>query len=251
MHGDLGMIRAGDVVIALSNSGETEELINILPSLNKMDVIIAAMTGVPDSRLGNAADFVIDTSVEKEACPFGLIPTSSTTAALVIGDALAICLMEEREFKEIDFALFHPGGSLGRRLLAAVKGIMHRADEVPIVGASALLPEIIEEMTAKTFGITAVVDGAGKLVGVISDGDLRRLLGRGEIDDTIQAADFMTEGAKTIEVSENAAVALQRMEKSQITSLFICDENEKPIGIIHMHDILGRGNIRIELEEEE
>ncbi|MCP4228740.1 MAG: KpsF/GutQ family sugar-phosphate isomerase [bacterium] len=246
MHGDLGMIRGGDVVIALSNSGETGELIGIIPSLQNIDVTLVAMTGVPDSRLGNSADFVINTAVKQEACPFGLVPTSSTTAALVIGDALAVCLMREKEFKEKDFALFHPGGSLGRRLLAVVNDIMHGGDAVPVVTASALLPEVVEEMTAKTFGITAVVDKAGKLVGVISDGDLRRLLGRGEIDENIQAVDFMTGSARTIESSDNAASALQVMESNEITSLFICDENGEPVGIIHMHDILGRGSASIE-----
>jgi arabinose-5-phosphate isomerase len=163
-----------------------------------------------------------------------------------MGDALAVSLMRKREFKERDFAVFHPGGTLGRRLLTKVEEIMHRGNNVPIVQVQSLLPDIVEEMTEKAFGITAVVDGAGKLVGVISDGDLRRLLGRGEIDENIQAVDFMNAGAKTVAPHENAAIALKKMENSQITSLFICDENDKPIGVIHMHDILGRGSAEIE-----
>ncbi len=245
MHGDLGMVRSGDVVIALSNSGETVELMDIIPSLKNLDVTLVAMTGAPESSLGEAADFIINTYVEKEACPLGLAPTSSTTATLVMGDALAVSLMRKREFKEKDFAIFHPGGALGKRLLTKVGDIMHRNGEVPVVSAQSLLPDIIAEMTEKTFGITAVVDGDGKLIGVISDGDLRRLLGRGEIDDNIQAVDFMTAGAKTVGVDENAAIALQKMEKSQITSLFICDASDRPIGIIHMHDVLGRGKTRL------
>lgn len=249
MHGDLGMIRRGDIIIALSNSGTTEELLDIIPSLRNLDITLIAMTGVPDSKLATEADFVIDTAVAKEACPLGLVPTSSTTAALVMGDALAICLMRKREFKERDFAVFHPGGSLGRRLLVKVGDIMHRGGEVPVVSVSSLLPEIVSEMTAKTFGITAVVDNDGVLIGVISDGDLRRLLGQGEINELVPAVDIMGGEPKTVETDDNAAFALQVMERYQITSLFICDEYKHPIGIIHMHDILGRGKTWIESAE--
>ncbi|NIT36619.1 MAG: KpsF/GutQ family sugar-phosphate isomerase [candidate division Zixibacteria bacterium] len=241
MHGDLGMVRPGDVVIAVSYSGETPEILCLVPALKKLGITLAAMTGNPASSLAREADYVINTSVDREACPLGLVPTASTTAALVMGDALAVCAMRRRNFREEDFVAVHPGGALGRRLLAKVSELGHRGDEVPRVPTTATFAEAIAEMSAKKFGITAVTGDEGRLVGVITDGDVRRAYERGMATDKHTAAEVMTREPKTVELDAPGTSALHAMETYQITALFALDEERRPIAIIHIHDILGRG----------
>lgn len=240
-HGDLGMITRQDVVIAISNSGETQELVTLLPMLKRFNVYLIAMTGKKDSTLAKMANIHLNVTVEKEACPLGLAPTSSTTAALAMGDALAIATLECRGFTAEDFALSHPGGTLGKRLLLKVEDLMHSGEKVPQVSKHSLLTEAIAEMSAKTFGITAILDENGKLCGVFSDGDIRRVIENMRDLRTLVMADIMTAGGKTISCEKLAAEALDIMEKNKITSLFIVDALDKPIGIIHLHDILRAG----------
>ncbi|MCD8524310.1 MAG: KpsF/GutQ family sugar-phosphate isomerase [Gammaproteobacteria bacterium] len=240
-HGDLGMITRNDVVIAISNSGETQELVTLLPLLKRFNVYLIAMTGKKDSTLAKIAHVHLDVAVEKEACPLGLAPTSSTTATLAMGDALAVTTLQCRGFTAEDFALSHPGGTLGKRLLLKVKDLMHSGEKVPQVSTTALLTDAIAEMSAKTFGITAIVDAEGKLCGVFSDGDIRRVIQTMHNLNTVVMADIMTVGGKTISDEKLAAEALEVMEKNKITSLFIIDALDKPIGIIHLHDILRSG----------
>ncbi|UCE28423.1 MAG: KpsF/GutQ family sugar-phosphate isomerase [Candidatus Coatesbacteria bacterium] len=244
-HGDLGVVGETDVAVVISYSGETSEITSVVPALLSRGATVVAITGVPGSSLAESADHVIDASVDREACPLGLVPTASTTAALVMADALAICVMELKGFAEDDFALFHPGGDIGRRLLSGVKTLIHTGGEVPQVESDAPLDAIVAEMSAKTFGITAVVDGGGKLTGVITDGDLRRLLERGEDLSVVRARDFCTGEPKTIKTGDTTAHALQLMEKHQITALFAVDDDGHPTGVIHIHDILGRGRVSI------
>jgi arabinose-5-phosphate isomerase len=237
IHGDLGMIVRGDVVLTVSNSGETEELVRLLPSIKRIGAEIVAITGNPSSTLGKAADYHLSAAISKEACPLGLAPTASTTATLALGDALAMALLLRKGFKEEDFAFLHPGGKLGKRFLR-VADLMHTGDQVPVVDAGTAMNDVIYEMSKKGFGITAVVrDGA--LEGVITDGDLRRLL---QHDDQIlkkTAADCMKRNPVTIEGSELASAALQMMEHRKITSLFITDPENRIEGIIHLHDLWG------------
>jgi len=240
-HGDLGMITRNDVVIAISNSGETEELTTLLPMLKRFNVYLIAMTGKKNSTLAKTANVHLDIGVEKEACPLGLAPTSSTTATLAMGDALAVTTLKCRGFTAEDFALSHPGGTLGKRLLLTVEDLMHGKEKIPQVSISALLTDAIAEMSAKSFGITAVVDTDGKLSGVFSDGDIRRVIETKRDLNTIVMMDIMTIGGKTISSEKLAAEALEMMEKNKITSLFILDALDKPIGIIHLHDILRAG----------
>jgi arabinose-5-phosphate isomerase len=240
-HGDLGMVRPGDVAIAVSYSGETPEILSLVPALKTLGATLAVMTGNSDSSLAREADYVIKTAVDREACPLGLVPTASTTAALVMGDALAVCVMRKRGFKEEDFAAVHPGGTLGRRLLSKVSELGHTGDEIPRVGANATFTEAVAEMSAKTFGITAVLDEEGRLVGVITDGDVRRAYERNLATDDHIAADVMTKGPKTVGFDATGAYALHVMEQYQITALFALDDGRKPAAIIHIHDILGRG----------
>jgi arabinose-5-phosphate isomerase len=244
-HGDLGIVGENDVVVIFSYSGETAEIMSVVPALQSRGVTIIAITGSPDSALAESADYVINAGVDQEACQLGLVPTASTTAALVIADALAICVMELKGFAEDDFALFHPGGDVGRRLRAGVKTLMHIGDEIPIVAPDAPLDAVVAEMSKKTFGITAVVDGAGKLAGVITDGDLRRLLEGDKELSKVRAADFYATEPKTIRADDSTARALRLMEKYQITALFVVDEDARPAGLIHIHDILGRGRVSI------
>jgi arabinose-5-phosphate isomerase len=241
VHGDLGMVRPGDVVVAVSYSGETPEIICLVPSLQALDVTLVAMTGNAESSLAREADYVIRTSVDREACPLGLVPTASTTAALVMGDALAICTMRKRGFREEDFAAVHPGGTLGRRLLARVSALGHTGDEVPRVPARATFADAVAEMSAKKFGITAVTDEAGRLVGAITDGDVRRAYERGLAGEARTAGDVMTQNPKTVELDAAGAQALHIMETYQITALFAVDAERRPVAIVHIHDILGRG----------
>jgi arabinose-5-phosphate isomerase len=238
VHGDLGMIVRGDVVLALSQSGETEEILNLLANIKRLEVKLLAMTGALDSTLAQAADIVLDCSVAQEACPMGLAPTASTTTMLALGDALAVALAEKRGFKEGDFADLHPGGKLGKKL-ARVEKLMHAGDALPRVGLKTPMSEVIYEMSRKGLGITTVVDGE-KLAGIISDGDLRRLLqhrGKDVLD--LTAGECMTPSPKTIHPQEFAAAALNVMEQKKITSLVVVDGDGRVRGIIHLHDLWG------------
>ena len=243
IHGDLGMIMKGDVVIALSNSGETDEVLRILPVIKRLGASLISMTGKPGSTLSRTGDIFLDVSVKEEACPLGLAPTASTTAALAMGDALAVALLLKRGFKAEDFALFHPGGSLGKKLILRVEELMHTGDSVPIVTSHTLMREALFTITSKGLGVTGVTDGEGLLIGVITDGDLRRALGKGMDILNSSAVDLMTSGPKRINRSELAARALQQMEQFSITSLFVFDDDceGRPVGIIHLHDLLKAG----------
>jgi arabinose-5-phosphate isomerase len=238
IHGDLGMLVRGDVVLAISNSGETEELVRLLPSIKRVGAEIIAITGNAASTLARGADHHLSAAISKEACPLGLAPTASTTATLALGDALAMALLVRRGFQEEDFGFLHPGGKLGKRFLR-VHELMHAGDDVPIVREATVMREVIYEMSRKGFGITAVVDGAGILQGVISDGDLRRLLERDEQVLRRVASDSMKANPLTISGNELASAALQLMEERKITSLFIVDETGRVEGIIHLHDLWG------------
>ncbi len=243
IHGDLGMIMTGDVVIAISNSGETDELLRILPSIKRLGAHLIAMSGNPDSTLAKAGDLFLDVSVKEEACPLGLAPTASTTATLAMGDALAVALLVERGFKAEDFAIFHPGGSLGKKLLLRVEDMMHSGSAIPLVTEGTLMKEALFEITAKGLGITGVTDTEGTLLGVITDGDLRRALERGEDILQATAGQLMKRGAKRIVRRELAAAALQIMERFSITSLFVFEneQDQAPCGVIHLHDLLKAG----------
>jgi len=244
-HGDVGIVGEDDVAVVISYSGETTEVMSVVPALRSRGATVVAITGATDSSLAEGADHVIDAGVDQEACPLGLVPTASTTAALVMADALAVCVMELKGFAEDDFALFHPGGDIGRRLRYSVKNLMHTGDELPVVAPETSLDAIVAEMSAKTFGITAVVDDAGKLVGVITDDDLRRLLESGDDLSTVRARDFCTAEPKTIKADETTARALQLMESHQVTALFVVDGDGRPAGVVHIHDVLGRGRVSI------
>jgi len=241
IHGDLGMLAKQDVLLAISNSGETEEVLKLLPFMKRLGIPIITLTGRPQSTLAKNSDVVLDVSVSEEACPLGLAPTSSTTAALAMGDALAIALLQKRGFREEDFAQFHPGGSLGRRLLFKVRDLMHQGDAVPRIPATASAREAIREMTAKKLGMTTVVDAKGQLAGVITDGDLRRFLEKGNSLVKAKAKDLGTRFPKTIQADALAAKALQTMEQFSITSLVVVNERNRLIGVIHLHDLLKNG----------
>lgn len=242
-HGDIGMLTKNDVLLALSNSGESEEIISILPFIKRIDIPLISLTGKPHSTLAKAATINIDVSVEKEACPLGLAPTSSTTAALVMGDALAMALLDKRGFTEKDFALSHPGGTLGRRLLLLVAEIMHKNNAVPKVSESASLKEALVEMTQKKLGMTTIVNAKDELVGVFTDGDVRRALDKNIDIHQTRIDQIMSRNPKTINSNMLAAEALNIMETYKITSLIVSDENHSPVGIIHIHDILRAGVI--------
>jgi len=243
VHGDLGMVAKGDVVIAVSNSGETEELTRILPVIKRMGLPLIAMAGKPDSTLARAGDVFLDISVKEEACPLQLAPTASTTATLAMGDALAVALLLERGFREEDFALYHPGGALGKRLLLRVEDLMHGGTEIPVVSQETLLKNALYEITSKKLGLTGVVDTQGALIGVFTDGDLRRTIEQGVELLHRPISDFMNCQPKRILRTHLAAKALQRMEEYAITSLFVFDSEEGrvPVGIIHLHDLLRAG----------
>jgi len=245
IHGDLGMIVRGDLVLALSNSGETGEVASILPLIKRQGNFLVAMTGQVHSTLAKRSDIVLDVGVAREACPLGMAPTSSTTACLAMGDAMAVALLTKRGFKEEDFALLHPGGTLGKRLLLKVSDLMHVGDEVPRIQGSDLMKEAICEMTAGKLGMTTVVDREGKLIGIITDGDLRRFFEKGlsQTDDllSIQAEKVMVRHPKTSEADALAARAVQIMERYAITSLVIVNQTGSPVGVIHLHDLLKAG----------
>jgi len=240
-HGDLGMLGRGDVLVALSQSGESEELLRLLPIVRRLAVPLVALTGGADSRLARAADVVLDTSVPAEACPLGLAPTSSTTVTMALGDALAVALLEERGFTAEDFALLHPAGALGRRL-TRVDDLMHRGDALPVVGPEASLADTLAEISRKRLGVTAVVGPDGLLQGVVTDGDLRRGLQRGGDPRGLTAADLMTRSPKTIDGDALAAQAVALMEKHSITQLLVLAPGTRaPVGVIHLHDCLRAG----------
>jgi arabinose-5-phosphate isomerase len=243
IHGDLGMLAKKDVVVAISNSGETDELSQILPLIKRYGNHLIVLTGRVTSTLARAGDVVLDVSITEEACPLGLAPTASTTAALAMGDALAVALLEKRGFNQEDFAILHPGGRLGKRLVLTVGDLMHVGDELPQVYEETLMKEAVVEITSKRLGVAGVINKRAELVGVITDGDLRRALER--YPDLLErrAGEIMTHNPKSIEADTLAAQAVQRMEEYAITSLFVFDKagEKTPRGIVHLHDLLKAG----------
>ena len=238
-HGDLGMILPQDIVLALSNSGETDEVLFILPVLKRQGIPLIAITGNERSSLADQADVHLDASISAEACPLGLAPTASTTAALVMGDALAIALLEARGFTSEDFARSHPAGSLGRRLLLHIGDVMHTGEGIPVVAPDASLTAALMEMTRKHLGMTAVVDAERRLLGVFTDGDLRRALDDEDVDlRGATVAELMTRGPKTIGADKLAIEAAQMMEKHQIHALLVVDERQRVVGALNIHDLL-------------
>ena len=240
-HGDMGMIAAEDVVIALSNSGNTAEVVTLLPLIKRLGAPLISLTGNAESTLAQAAVANLDTGVEQEACPLNLAPTSSTTTALVMGDALAIALLEARGFSAEDFAFSHPGGSLGRRLLLLVDDIMHGGDSMPLVGPQVPLRDALLEMTRKGLGLTGIADEQGALVGIFTDGDLRRTLDQNIDFQSVRIGDLMTRGCKTARAGMLAAEALKIMEDARINGLFVVDSDGRPVGALNMHDLLRAG----------
>ena len=240
-HGDLGMITADDLVIALSNSGETSEITLLLPLLKRLGIPLIALTGNPQSTLAKSADINLDISVSREACPLGLAPTSSTTATLAMGDALAVAVLEARGFTEQDFALSHPGGNLGRRLLLRVSDIMHTGDEIPLVGIGSTLKETLLEMTAKGLGVSGVINDERRLVGIYTDGDLRRSFEKLADIGSARVEDFMTADPVTIEADRIASEALKLMHEHKINALMVTDEDRFVQGALNMHDLLRAG----------
>jgi arabinose-5-phosphate isomerase len=240
-HGDLGMITANDVVLALSNSGETTEILAILPLIKRLDISLIALTGNPQSTLAKFATIHLDVSVKQEACPLGLAPTSSTTAALVMGDALAVSLLEARGFTRDNFAFSHPGGQLGRRLLLRVSDIMHTDSAIPKVSENTLVSGAILEMTTKKLGMTAIVNSENELLGVFTDGDLRRLLGNNLSLPNCEICEVMTKNSKVIHANCLAAEAMQIMQQNKISALCVVDDQQKVCGALNMHDLIRAG----------
>jgi arabinose-5-phosphate isomerase len=239
LHGDLGMVQKGDIFFILSNSGETEEIIKVLPWIKRMGIVAIVMTGNIESTVAGYADVILDVKVE-EACPYNMVPTSSTTTTMALGDALAIALMRKRNFRMEDFALLHPGGTLGRSLLLRVEDLMHAGDDLPKVYEDMLMRHVIVEITSKRLGVTGVFDRNDQLLGIITDGDLRRALEKGDNLLERRARDVMVKNPKGIEKEALAAHALQMMEEFSITSLFAFEGGERkyPVGILHIHDLL-------------
>jgi arabinose-5-phosphate isomerase len=237
-HGDLGMIKSVDLVLAISNGGESEEITVILPVLKRLGVPMIAMTGNPKSTLGLHADIVLDCGVEKEACPLNLAPTASTTAQLALGDALAVALLDARGFKSEDFARSHPGGALGRKLLTHLSDVMRSGDAVPRVGPDAGFSEVMREMSSKGLGATSVVDEAGRVLGIFTDGDLRRLIEKGVDLRALRAREVMHPGPRTMRKDALAAEAAQQMEQYRITSVLVVDEEGKLVGAVNSNDLM-------------
>ena len=237
LHGDLGVLTPGDVLLAISSSGETEELIELIEAVKRLRIKLVTLTGKMGSTLALASDAVLDIAVEEEACSLNLAPTASTTAALAMGDALAIALLERRGFKEEDFAALHPGGRLGTKL-RRVGSLMHRGDDVPRVGSNTKMPDVIYEMSHKGLGLTAVSEADGKLLGIITDGDLRRVMQR-RTENVLElsAADCMTRNPVTLDRSELAATALRVMEEKKITAVLVVDDGGRLEGVLHIHDL--------------
>ncbi len=250
IHGDLGMISKDDVVVAISNSGETEEILRILPSIKRLDLKLITLTGNTKSTLAKMSDVVLDVGVREEACPLGLAPTASTTATLAMGDALAVALLQEKGFRKEDFASFHPGGTLGRTLLLKVEDVMHLGEAIPKVLEQTPMREVVLEMTAKKFGMTTVLNEDGILLGIVTDGDLRRLIkradygqdGQGDIF-SLPAKEVMNRNPKTISKEALAAQAIHLMESHSITSLVVVREGGSVDGIVHLHDLLKSGAV--------
>ncbi len=241
-HGDLGMVTSNDVIIAISNSGETEELAGLIPFLKRFNVSLISMTGSLNSTLSKAADVNLDISIKEEACPLGIVPTASTAATMAMGDALAVALLTKRGFNEEDFAFFHPGGSLGKKLFIKVGDLMHTGDALPVISPDTSMTGTVMEISSKRLGVAIVVDADKKILGIITDGDVRRGIekwGKGFFD--MSSREVMTRSPKTISEEELAAKALSIMEKLSITSLAVPDENGRAVGIIHLHDILRKG----------
>ena len=236
VHGDLGVIQAEDLLIALSQSGETPEILRLLETLKRLGSRLIAITGAPSSSLGGAADITLDCRVDGEACPLNLVPTASTTAALAMGDALAMTLLVRKGFREEDFVNLHPGGHLGKRLLR-VSRLMHTGDEVPTVAGTSSLNEVVEMMSSKSLGMTCVTDETGTLTGIITDGDLRRHLANPEGLAGRTAADLMTPSPRTISETALAAQALNVMETHRVTSLIVVDERRRVLGVVHLHNL--------------
>ena len=237
-HGDLGMIKAIDLVLAISNGGESDEITSILPVLKRLGVPTVAMTGNPKSTLGRHADIVLDSGVEKEACPLNLAPTASTTAQLALGDALAVALLDARGFKSEDFARSHPGGALGRKLLTHVSDVMRKGDAVPRVGPETPFPDLMREMSAKGLGASAIVDDAGRVLGIFTDGDLRRAIEAGVDLRVKRAREVMHPGPRTIRDDTLAAEAAQLMEQHRITSVLVVDAEGRLIGAVNSNDLM-------------
>ncbi len=240
-HGDMGMITRKDVVLALSNSGNTTEIVTILPLIKRINIPLISITGNITSPLAEAADANLDVSVAQEACPLNLAPTSSTTAALVMGDALAIALLEKRGFTAEDFAFSHPGGALGKRLLLKVGDVMLTGAALPTVAPDTLLHEALLEITAKGLGMTTVVDARGQLAGIYTDGDLRRTLDQQRNLHSTRISEVMTTGGKTVTAEMLAAEAMRIMEDNSITSLVVVDPDLRPAGVVHLHDLIKAG----------
>ncbi len=247
VHGDLGMVSKNDIVIVVSNSGETEEILRILPPIRKIGAKIISFTCSKNSSLGVYSDIVVETGEIEEADDFKIIPSSSTTCALVLGDAIALSIMAAKGIRKQDFAFFHPAGNLGRRLMLKVKDVMQTGKKIPVVKEDAKMPSVVKEITKKNLGFTLVVDKKGYLTGIITDGDIRRMLNKTcDISKSV-ARDWMTRNPKTVDEESLAVQALSIMERSEITCLVIMDEDaRKPKGIIHLHDLLGKKEFKIE-----
>lgn len=241
LHGDLGMVRKGDIAIIISKSGATEELTNLLTMFERMEVKIIGMLGVTNSNAAKQCDIILDTSVKTEACPHDLAPTSSTTVSLVLGDAIAVAVLELRGFTANDFAMLHPGGSLGKRLSLKISEIMYKEDDLPLTYTDASIKDTILEMTEKRLGATCVIDEEKKLVGIVTDGDLRRQLEKSLDIKNLNAKNIMSKNPKTIDANLLASFALQQMENYNITSLIAVDKNNKPVGLVHLHDLVKLG----------
>lgn len=240
-HGDLGMITASDVVLALSNSGETDEVLKLLPVLKRLGIRLIALTGNPDSTLARLSDVHLCIKVAKEACPLGLAPTASTTATLAMGDALAVALLEARGFSADDFALSHPGGSLGRRLLLRINDVMHSGEQIPLVTLDARISDALLEISRKGLGMTGIVAADGRLAGIFTDGDLRRILDQRIDIHQVSIEQVMTRNCVTVRAEMLAAEALKVMEQKKINALLVTDHNHKPVGALNMHDLLKAG----------
>ena len=237
-HGDLGMVTPGDVVLAISNSGESDELAAIVPAIKRLGVTLVAMTGRPESTLAQHADITISSAVDQEACPLNLAPTASTTAQMALGDALAVALLDARGFREEDFARSHPGGSLGRKLLMHVRDLMRSGDEVPCVGPDTPFTDMLREMTGKGLGFTAVADREGRVLGIFTDGDLRRLIERGADLRALRAADVMHPGPKLVSADALAVDAADLMEQHRITSVLVVDAKGVLAGALNSNDLM-------------